>query len=185
MRARGRILTMLALGSIVVAPGAPASAASTDRCPGATTPLAGPAGLRPAVDAVQCVVDRERRRRHLPRLRRNTRLSAAALGHGLDMVHRHYFAHDTPEGGKMAGRVAATGYAARRAWSAGEVLATGSGPSTSPLSLVRSLLASPPHRRILLDPALRDVGTGLVWGTALTGGRRDGATLVLVLGRRG
>ena len=43
-------------------------------------------------------------------LRFDSRLAAAARAHSADMVNRHYFAHESPDGSTPADRAAAAGY---------------------------------------------------------------------------
>jgi uncharacterized protein YkwD len=47
---------------------------------------------------------------------------------------------------------------------------------------MHALMQSPEHRRILLDPAARDIGLGLTLGAPANGAARPSATLTLVFG---
>lgn len=140
--------------------------------------------LQQASDAVLCLVNGERARRGLAPLRASRLLDRSARAHSRDMVARRYFAHVTPNGVNARQRISRTGYLPKR--SAGEVaetIAWGIQKRATPAALVRSFMGSPGHKRILLDRRYRDIGVGLVRG-APVGGRGNGATLTLDLGRR-
>ena len=125
--------------------------------------------------ATVCMINVVRRAHRLAPLRLNADLSSAARGHSRDMVRRRYFAHNSPEGLSPAHRVRATGYlSGHRRWLVGETLAWWRGPAT-PASVVRGWIHSPPHRHVLLDSSLRDVGIGIVLGVPRPPGR-GGAT---------
>ena len=113
---------------------------------------------------VLCLINAERRSRGLAALSGNGRLARAARHHAADMVARGYFAHTSPGGSTFAGRIHHVGYAARCRASAGETIAWGAGGSATPRSRVTAWMRSLPHRRILLDPAFREAGVGIVAG---------------------
>lgn len=107
----------------------------------------------------------------LRRLRRNRRLSRAAVGHARDMLRRRYFAHRSPEGTSVLARVRRAGYGFEgEAVLAGELLGLGFAGTPWPLTprgLVRKWLASPSHRRVLVSRRYRELGIGTVffrWG---------------------
>lgn len=130
--------------------------------------------------AVLCLVNRSRRAHGLRPVRRSRALRRAAARHGIDMVRNKYFSHTGRDGGTIGTRVRRTGYARmHRVTAVSETLAWA--PLGSPTTLVRALLSSPGHRSIVLDPAQRHVGVGLVRGAPIA---RDGtaATLVLAFG---
>jgi uncharacterized protein YkwD len=162
-----------------------AGAATTADCANATVVPAS-ASMRPAASAaVLCLVNAERAQRGLPALRDSSLLDKAAAFHSTDMVRRKYFAHITPNGLDQRRRVARTGYlrGCRNAV-LGETIAWGSSMYGSPAELVSSLMASPPHRAILLDRRYRDIGIGLTLGAPMDGFGEFGSTLSLNFGRR-
>ena len=55
-------------------------------------------------------VDAERKKAGVPPLRSNDRLDQAAQRHAQDMLARHYFAHESPEGQTVRERARAAGY---------------------------------------------------------------------------
>jgi uncharacterized protein YkwD len=152
---------------------APASAAGS-----AAAASRGCTGSR--VHVTLCRMNKNRRAHRLRPLSLDPLLTRAALAKARDMVARHYFAHVSPTGETMSGRVAQTGWMrGRGSWTIGENLAWGAGSQSTPASLVRAWMHSPPHRSILLSPSYRRVGIGDVPATPFGGG---GATLVADFG---
>lgn len=141
---------------------------------GATAaPPRGPSLLR--------LLNRERATRGLPALRADPRLARAARAHSADMVRRRYFAHASPEGEHVRGRVRRTGWLdARRRWFLGEDLAWGIGRPGTAAGVVRAWMRSPAHRRILLRRVYRRVGIGVAAGTPVDPAR--GATVTADFG---
>jgi uncharacterized protein YkwD len=149
-----------------------------DACVGATTVPNDDAARHTATRAVLCLINRVRVANGLRRVRRSPMLGAAARAHSEDMVQRKYFGHAGPRGDTLDDRVRRSGYAAAHPrYAAGEALAWGS--FSSPEILVRALLQSPEHRRILLDRRAREVGLGLTLGAPRDGVDGPSSTLVL------
>lgn len=129
--------------------------------------------------AVHCLVNSARAAHGLPRLRSSRTLARAASRHARDMVRREFFEHTSPGGSTPATRARRAGYRGR---SIGETIAFAV-PTATPARTVRGWLRSAAHRRILLNPAMRDVGIGIARGTPLPGrSTRRGATVVLDAG---
>lgn len=162
-----------ALGASAAAPAqAPASA-----CAGASAHVshASSSAFR---GATLCLINRERARRGLRRLRENGRLSAAAHRHSSAMVRHRYFAH-----GSFMSRIRRSGYLrSARSWTVGENIAWGSGGRGSPAAIVRAWMRSPGHRRNILG-RFREVGIGIVAGAPVRG-LGDAATYTTDFGRR-
>jgi uncharacterized protein YkwD len=122
----------------------------------ATLPPLAHAAAKPAVfgPAVLRELNRVRARYHLHPVASDGRMSRGALEHSRDMARHHYFAH-----GAWSGRV---DRAAGQAKSIGEVLGWLGRTSADSEArwLVKSWLASPPHRVVLLDGRFRRVGIG-------------------------
>ncbi|WP_320670966.1 CAP domain-containing protein [Patulibacter defluvii] len=137
--------------------------------------------------ATACLVARERARRGIGGLGNRQVLRRMADGYARLMVREDFFGHVTPSGVSFSRRIAAAGYPPRRrAWRAGENLAWGTGKMATPRDVVRRWMASPGHRRNLLDRAFDETGIGIALGApgvAATG--RTAATYVQVLGARG
>ncbi|HSD78940.1 MAG TPA: CAP domain-containing protein [Solirubrobacteraceae bacterium] len=192
---RPKPLTALAVvaASLAAGPAAASARPTTTTRPAVAVAVAASAGsqartiarLRPAVAVaasassqartIARLIDRIRVRHGLRALHTNRRLGRAARRHSADMRRRGYFAHDGPDG-TPGGRVAAAGY--RPAALIGETLAWGTGPLARPRALVRTWMASPPHRATILTPAFREIGVGVArargqaWATADFGRRR-------------
>lgn len=82
------------------------------------------------------------------------------------MVSQGYFEHTSPAGVPFIDRIAATGYThGARSWQVGENLVWGTGPLSTPQSLVTSWMNSPPHRENLLGARFREIGIAAVVGT--------------------
>jgi len=89
-------------------------------------------------------------------LRANSRLERAARSHSSKMLRVGVFFH-----GAFNARIRSVGIRAPRV---GENLAWGVGRLARARSIVRMWLASPPHRRNLLDGGYRLVGVGVLRG---------------------
>jgi uncharacterized protein YkwD len=91
-------------------------------------------------------------------LRPNSQLDRAAQRHAEDMLARHYFAHESPEGRTVRERATAAGYDWREI---GENIAEG---QLTVDEVMDSWMHSPGHRRNLLDPGFKELGVGLAFG---------------------
>jgi uncharacterized protein YkwD len=166
-----------------------AAAASSSPAAAAELPCAR-AGVAPAQistrqagHALLCLVNRERARHGLRAVRADRRLRRAARRHAVAMARRHFFSHVSPGGATMQARIRHTGYLqAAREWWLGEALAWGRDGTGAPSAILARLLASAPHRAILLDPEFRDLGIGAAHG-APQGPGEDALTVALDFGR--
>jgi uncharacterized protein YkwD len=102
----------------------------------------------------------ERAKYGLGAVRYDRRLDAAAEGHNATQVATRTMAHEGIGDGDPAARIAATGFT--QAW--GENVATG---QRSPEQVVAEWMASPEHRRNILDPTYRLMGVS--YATAADG----------------
>jgi uncharacterized protein YkwD len=161
----------------------PASAAKKKRGCARAAVVPKAATLPQAYRSVLCLINQERAKRGLSRLRRSAELTQAAVSHSTDMVARQYFAHNSLEGETAQQRVQRTGYFGGGVGSVEETLASGFAQFATPRALVVSLMRSPQHQAILLSRNVRDVGIGLVLGGTIPG-YRGGATLTLDFARR-
>ena len=178
-----RIATAAAVVLAGWATGTGSAAAAVAGCAGAS---AAPhdTTVASAGSVIACLVNAERRRRGVPRVRASWQLGRAARAHSRDMVARGFFAHVSPEGQTVRQRAVRTGYLRGRRGEIEEALGWAAGADlSSPRQLVDMLMRSEPHRRILLDGRFCDVGVGLVLGapaSAIPGS----TTLTLDFGRR-
>jgi uncharacterized protein YkwD len=174
------LLTAVVASGSALADARAATCPNADRIPRATT-------ADDAATATLCVLNRERTRRGLPRLRSHNGLERAAERYAGDMVRRQFSSHTSPSGSTMVDRLRAVGYALpHRTWSIGETLAWGVAERATPSATVSAWLASRPHRRLLLDADFRDAGIGVSPGVPV---RRHadgpGATYAAELGVSG
>jgi len=100
------------------------------------------------------LINRARRARGLSLLKPSGRLAAVARDHSHDMLVGGYFGHRSPTQGDLDQRLVQAGI---RCQQASENLAIAVGPGRAH----DSLMASPSHRRTLLDPASTLVGVGV------------------------
>jgi uncharacterized protein YkwD len=148
---RGLLVTSAALLIAAALFTSPASARTAQRpCAHAHSPVARTS--RPALQrAVVCLVNQQRSRRHLPRLRENQRLNRSAQGWTNEMVGHHFFSH----GSNFSGRITAVGFD----WQmVGENIAAG---FRTPAAVVRGWMGSPGHCRNILTPSFLDLGVGV------------------------
>ena len=129
-----------------------------------------------------CLLNRERRRHGMPRLRLNRRLTNAATRHSRNMVRRDFFAH-----GNFVARILNARYAGRRSsWSLGENIAWGTGSLATPREIVRGWMNSSGHRHNILNRRFLDIGIGIVAGApGVARSAAAGATYTTDFGRRG
>ena len=153
-------------------------------CPGSgQPPRRSPEGLRAARVTTLCLLNVQRRKFRLPRLRGNSRLRRAAEGHSRSMVERGFFSHVGPGGLGLVDRVLRAGYLNDvRGWSVGENIGYGTGRTSSPKVIVRAWMGSTGHRANILTRSYDEIGLGVVKG--VPGNRRAGATFTTVFGRR-
>jgi uncharacterized protein YkwD len=148
---RGLLVTSAALLTTAAVFESPANArASHSGCPYAHSRVA--ATPRPELQrAVLCLVNQQRRRRGLPRLRASQRLNRSAQGWTNQMVRHDFFSH----GGSFSGRITAVGFN----WQmVGENIAAG---FRTPAAVVRGWMGSPGHCRNILTPTFLDLGVGV------------------------
>lgn len=182
-------LLALALAAVALAPlGSAALAGERDpaaACAGADL-LPHGASIRAVVHSTLCLVNAERSRRGIHRLRYDRRLSRIGASHARDMVRRGYFSHSTPDGRDLYERVAATGYARTRRrgrWRVGENLAWGRSHESRPAAIVAAWMRSRSHRRIMLSRRFHQIGIAVVrHGPDARGG--PAATYVAEFGAR-
>jgi uncharacterized protein YkwD len=140
------------LVTLAVGVAAPAGAqAQPVPCAAATTAAAS-ANTRQVSDAIFCLTNQIRASYGLPAFHRDARLDEAARRHSQDMSVRHFFAHETPDGGTPSDRAAARGYTR----GVGENIATGYADAAETMI---GWMGSVGHCRNILSSA-RDIGIG-------------------------
>lgn len=109
-----------------------------------------------------------RRMNAAPPLAWSRPLAEAAERHSVDMVARRYFDHASPEGKRVAQRVAAEGYKAR------VVAENIAGGDTTVAGVISGWLRGPEQCQSIMNPAFTEVGVSCVrqpgskWGTYWT-----------------
>jgi uncharacterized protein YkwD len=160
----------------------PHRASAAGACPSANA-TAGQASHRSMVRSTLCLLNAERSRRGLRKLRLSKRLSKAAKRHARDMVRRNFFSHNSLNGSSFLDRIRRTGYLrGAGSWMVGENLAWGAGRRSSPALTVRAWMHSPGHRRNILTPTFRHIGIGIVYGAPARVGRAPAATYATEFG---
>jgi uncharacterized protein YkwD len=161
--------------------GSPASASS---CPNTAVQVAG-LSQGSMEGSIACLINEQRAAHGMGPVQPNTALRQAALGHSNEMISQGYFQHTSPTGVTFVDRIVATGYTrGARAWEVGENLAWGTGPLSTPQSLVTSWMNSPPHRENLLRARFREIGIAAVVGTPESGRDATGVTVSSEYGYR-
>ena len=141
--------------------------------------------LKLARRALLCLLNQTRRAHGLKPLRANPRLLKAAERHSKSMVVRGYFSHVEPGGASSLDRVRRTGYLrGARAWTCGENIGWGDGPTSTPRNMMRAWMASAPHRANILTRGFREVGLGGVPGRPGRPGPGAGTYTTVFGGRR-
>ena len=102
----------------------------------------------------------ERARLGLASVNANGQLAAAAGTYAQYMATANFFGHDGPDGSNANSRAIKAGYAG--SWR-GETLAAGQVTGAAAIDV---WLNSPPHRVIVLDPTIREVGIGYYFEAA-------------------
>lgn len=134
--------------------------------------------------SVVCLLNKQRSRRDIRKLRVNSALSAAARRHTVDMVTRNYFDHVSKSGADVVDRLTQTGYiGGARSWTVGENLAWGSGTRSTPREIVSAWMDSPGHRANILQRRFREIGIGVVF-QAPNGASSTAATYTTTFGAR-
>ncbi len=173
-RATVVVLTMGALFSIFVSQASACTGA--DRQPGRQS-------VADAQIAITCLINKQRARNHMRRVRYSASLGIAAQGHSSAMASENFFSHEGD--GTPASRAANAGYlAGANVWGIGENLEWGTGRAASPKAIVRGWMKSPEHRGVILSRRFRQVGVGVVDGAPVAGIDQGAETFTALFGFR-
>ena len=157
------LLLLAAIGGPSPFPG-PASA-SAAACPGSDSSPRKISSKR-ASALVVCLVNNQRAKHGLKKLRGSKSLVGAARGHSTHMQKTNCFDHVCPGEAGLSGRYQRTDYLpCGCSWGAAENIAWGPRGNGSPRSIVDAWMGSSAHRSNILNGAYRDVGVGVVWGS--------------------
>jgi uncharacterized protein YkwD len=134
--------------------------------------------------ATICLLNKQRTKRHLPKLHANLALRGVAQAYARLMVALHFFDHVSPGGSTFVDRIKQSSYlVGYSGWSLGENLAWGGGALATPRAIVRAWMHSPGHRHNILNRTYRDIGVGITVGVPVLGAG-SGATYVNEFGQR-
>jgi uncharacterized protein YkwD len=112
-------------------------------------------------------------------LRLNGSLTAAAAGHSTQMIDEGYFAHESFDGSPFWKRLSAYwDVAAQGYWSVGENLLWSS-PDVGATKAIQLWMASPEHRRNILEPKWREIGIAAVHAST-AGGTYGGQPVTVI-----
>jgi uncharacterized protein YkwD len=126
-------------------------------------------------NATMCLLNAQRRLHGLRPLRQTPSLRRVSARHSRDMVRHHFFAH-----GDFFGRIESSGYLrGAHAYTVGENIAWGGGPTSSPAQIVRMWMNSPPHRANLLSKTWREIGISAVHFDSAPGDYEDGPVTIV------
>jgi uncharacterized protein YkwD len=150
-----------AVAAAVVAAVVASSASASPRTPAAA--------LSPLESRVLVDINAFRVQHGLARLRLNTELNAAARTHSVQMAQDGYFAHESADGSPFWKRVQAF-YSSSpwRFWSVGENLVWSS-PTIDARGALKLWIASPEHKKNLMNPRWREIGVSAVHAPAAPG----------------
>ncbi len=183
-----RAACAVALVAAVLPAAAPTTAHARSAACAAADVVPAAATLERARAATVCLVNAERTRRGLRRLRANGALRTSAQAYAADMAERDFFAHTSPGGAGLLQRVRRTGryLEGARSVRVGENLGWGVDGQATPRSIVTAWMGSPSHRANLLNPAFRESGIGIALDAPVRQAP-DGAAVTYAhhLGRRG
>jgi uncharacterized protein YkwD len=124
--------------------------------------------------SVVAAMNEYRAEHHLPPIREDVRLDAAAGDRMRDMEDHAYWAHESPDGRSPFTWLEPNGYTFRYA---GENLATGF--ETTEV-LVEGWMESPGHRANILSPHFEDCGIAIIDGMTMR--RGAGKSIVVMFG---
>ena len=100
---RPHILILCALLVCAFALAAPAGASASPCAYTSASPSS--VANRTSIRTTACLINQERAKRGVHKLRLNGRLSSAAARHARDMVRRRYFSHFSPSGASFLKRI--------------------------------------------------------------------------------
>jgi uncharacterized protein YkwD len=124
---------------------------------------ASPAALKVLGGDVVQELNRVRAARGLPPLRTTVSLAVSARRHSTQMGRRGFFDHTSVDGTPFWRRIERFyGGHGFRSWSVGENIFWQSPTAIAAIPVVKSWLASPPHRENMLSREWRDVGVGSI-----------------------
>ena len=116
--------------------------------------------------AVVCQINKKRQRHGLKSVDSKHALRKAGKRHSRYMQRHNCFAHQCPGEKDLVARIHDTSYLPCNCyWRVDETIAWAAKGRGTPSAIVRAWMHSPPHRHVLLEGRLKNVGIGLIWGS--------------------
>ena len=116
--------------------------------------------------AVTCLINAQRASFGVAQLTVSPKLVSAETGHVDDMLTHRYLGHRGTDGSLPAVRAQRAGFLRHyRSFAVGENLATGQTGAATPQKVVNAWMNSPTHRRNVIDPRFRQIGTVVETGS--------------------
>lgn len=130
--------------------------------------------------AAACLVNKERTRRGIRKLRYNDQLERSSLWQNDDMIRFGYFAHDRAGGPSFQRRITRFGYGkGSRGVSLGENIAWSTAYGGTAREIVALWMDSPGHRANILRRKFKEQGMSVVYATDGTGDYQDAGPYVV------
>jgi uncharacterized protein YkwD len=162
MPSRRRAATLVAAVA-ALALAAPAGAQAAD-CGAGADYVPNASNLDPVAQATLCLLNNERAAQGLRPVVEAQGLTQPSRAYSARMVGESFFAHESPDGGTLVDRLTGVGYIAPDGdWTVGENIAWGQGPLSTPRSIVAAWMASPGHRKNILNCKARSMGAGVAY----------------------
>jgi uncharacterized protein YkwD len=163
----GRGSTRVAAAQAAASSAGPLARAAQSSCKNALLrPTPSVASRLKVATAILCLVNAERGKLGLRKLKRSKVLAIAAGGHSKDMLKRRFFEHTGPGGPSFQARLKRLRYRGARA---AENIAYGS--SLNAKRVMQAWMSSPPHKANILSPRSRFLGIGIAVGIPVRPGR--------------
>ena len=153
-----RFGTVACIALLVALLVAPAVAFAED----ATTTAPAPFQLTSDEQMLLNLINKQRTKRGLAKLRVGVKLTTCARSHSQEMGEEQYFAHPSLSGESCAKRILRFGYtkSGYKFWKVGENIYYGCGLYSSPVCVIQAWMKSPAHRAVILTRCFRDIGLG-------------------------
>ena len=170
---------VVALIATLAAPALASACTGADQTPSART-------ITKARSATLCLLNEQRARHGLGRLRAHRSLQGAAQRYAGAMARGDFFSHVSPTGSTLEQRIRkGTRYLAHALrYEIGENIAWGEGGLSKPRAIVAAWMASPGHRANILRPTFREIGIGITSGAPVPGLTGPAATYANAFGTR-
>jgi uncharacterized protein YkwD len=171
VRRRAVFSLFAAIATVLVLAAGASTARAGGGCANANFEPADPAGALVAQKATRCLVNRERHRHGLRRVKFNSDLQQSAAWQAQDMLAHAYFAHERSGGPGFAGRVTRFGFGNNsNGYSLGENIAWSTVGQASPREIVSMWMQSPGHRANILRKQFHEQAISAVYSDGSVGG---------------